>query len=61
MDMHYLIGTDRGIEYFVERHELTLFTDAEYRAALAAAGLDVEHDAHGLTGRGLYLGRLRRA
>lgn len=61
MDMHHLVGTDRGIEYFVERHELTLFTDAEYRAALAAAGLDVEHDAHGLTGRGLYLGRLRRA
>jgi SAM-dependent methyltransferase len=61
MDMHHLVGTDRGIEYFVERHELMLFTDAEYRAALAAAGLDVEHDAHGLTGRGLYLGRLRRA
>ncbi|HET7011855.1 MAG TPA: class I SAM-dependent methyltransferase [Anaerolineales bacterium] len=57
MDMHHLIGTEQGIDYFVERHELTLFTDDEYRGAFIAAGLAVEPVPNGLAGRGLYLGR----
>jgi SAM-dependent methyltransferase len=56
MDFHYLIGTREEIEYLVERHELGLFEHDEYWAAFEAAGLDVVHDADGLTGRGLYIG-----
>ncbi len=56
MDFSYLVGTPDGVEHFTERHEAALFTDEEYRRAFAAAGLAVEHDGHGLIGRGLYLG-----
>ena len=57
VDFHYLVGTPEQVEHFTERHELGLFTDAQYRAAFEEAGLEVEHDAQGLMGRGLYLGR----
>ncbi len=57
MDMHHLVNTARGVEYFVERHELTLFRHDEYRQAFTAAGLDVDVDPEGLIGRGLYFGR----
>jgi SAM-dependent methyltransferase len=57
IDFHYLVATSTGVEHFTEQHELALFTDEQYRAAFAAAGLTVEHDAEGLMGRGLYLGR----
>lgn len=55
---HYLVGTVSGVEHFTEKHELTLFTDDEYRSAFAAAGMTVAYDEHGLglMGRGLYIG-----
>jgi ubiquinone/menaquinone biosynthesis C-methylase UbiE len=56
LDMHYLVATPAGVEYFVERHELFLFRRAEYLGALDAAGLVVAYDPQGLTGRGLYIG-----
>ena len=56
---HYLIGTPDGVEHLTERHELTLFTDAQYRAAFEQANLEVAFEAEGLTGRGLYLGTAR--
>jgi translation initiation factor 2 gamma subunit (eIF-2gamma) len=55
-DMHHLVATQQGVEHFVERHELTLFTDAEYCTAFAAAGLDMVRDDDGIFGRWLYLG-----
>lgn len=56
-DIHYLVGKTGGVESFVERHEMGLFTDEQYREAFSSRGLTVEHDADGLFGRGLYLGR----
>ena len=56
MDMHFLVGTPQGVEYFSERHELGLFTDEMYRSAYEEAGLVVHFEPHGLIGRGLYVG-----
>ena len=56
LDFHWLVGTPAGIEHFTERHELGLFSDADYKGAFEAAGLAVEHDREGLIGRGLYIG-----
>lgn len=54
----YLIGRAEGIERFEERHELGLFTREQMTDAFRGAGLAVvEHDPHGLTGRGLYVAR----
>ena len=39
LDMRYLIATADGFEQEQEIHELTLFTDAAYRAAFTAASL----------------------
>lgn len=60
MDFHYLVVRAGSVEHIVETHSLGLFTDAEYRDALERAGLEVEHDPEGLTGRGLWIGRSRR-
>jgi dTDP-3-amino-3,6-dideoxy-alpha-D-glucopyranose N,N-dimethyltransferase len=49
-------GEHDAVEQWIEPHRLALWSDAQYRDAFAAAGLDVEHDADGLIGRGLYLG-----
>jgi SAM-dependent methyltransferase len=57
-DFHYLIGTPEGTEHFVEHHELGLFGEEEMVEAFEAAGLEVAYDPEGLTGRGLYVGRL---
>jgi SAM-dependent methyltransferase len=56
LDMHHLVGTPDGVEYFIEHLELTLFPHESYRAAMAAAGLAVEFDPQGPMGRGLYIG-----
>lgn len=40
-----------------EVHELGLFTAGEMTQAFRDAGLDVEHDPEGLTGRGLFIAR----
>jgi SAM-dependent methyltransferase len=55
LDMQYLVASASGIRHIVERHEMGLFTHLEYRAAVAASGLDYAYE-HGLTGRGLHLG-----
>jgi ubiquinone/menaquinone biosynthesis C-methylase UbiE len=57
IEFQYLIGTSKGIEHNLEIHELGLFSHEEYMEAFIRAGLDVIHDAEGLDGRGLYVGR----
>lgn len=57
LDMHYLIGTPEGTDHLVEHHELALFEREEMEEAFHLAGLGVQFDSRGLTGRGLYLGR----
>jgi hypothetical protein len=53
---HMLIGTPEGIEYLTQKHELFLFSNAEYIEAFNAAGLDVSYDEKGLMNRGLFIG-----
>ena len=55
-DIHYLVGAPQGIDHFTERHEMGLFTHAEYLKAFRKCGLDVRHDPTGLFGRGIYIG-----
>jgi len=57
LEFHYMIGTPKGVRHSIERHELGLFTHKEYVDALRSSGLEVVHDAKGLDGRGLYIGR----
>lgn len=44
-DIHYLVGTPSGIEYFIEREELGLFTHEEYMGAIEKAGLLATYDS----------------
>jgi SAM-dependent methyltransferase len=55
-DAHYLVWTPGGIEHLHEREETGAFTREDHLDAFRAAGLAVEHDPVGLTGRGLYVG-----
>ena len=59
IEMHHLVATSAGVESFIERHELGLFTEAEYADAFVRAGLDVEFEPEGLIGRGMFVGRAR--
>ena len=39
VEMHHLVGSRAGIDHFVERHALGLFSVGEYLGAMRAAGL----------------------
>jgi len=55
-DIHFLVGTPQGVEHFVERHEMGLFTHQEYIAAFNDAGMHVLYDSESPFGRGIYVG-----
>jgi SAM-dependent methyltransferase len=59
LDMHYLVGSASGVDYFSERHQLTLFTVDEYEAAFNSAGMTFEVDQPGPFGRGALIGMPR--
>jgi hypothetical protein len=44
------------VDHITELHELGLFSREDYEAAFAAAGLQLDYDARGPSGIGLYLG-----
>ena len=54
----YVITDATGVRETSEIHELGLFTPEEMLQSFKAAGLDVQHDPKGLTGRGLYVARI---
>jgi SAM-dependent methyltransferase len=57
-ETHYLDWTlARGIEHWVDTHELGAFSKADYVASLEEAGLGVDFDSFGLLGRGLFLAK----
>jgi ubiquinone/menaquinone biosynthesis C-methylase UbiE len=56
LDFQYLVGTSKGIQHSVEKHQLGLFDKKDYLEAFRKAGLKVIHDPKGLDGRGLYIG-----
>src|SRR5262245_39249409 len=53
----YEIDEHGDVHHMNEVHELGLFTTEELMDACRAAGLDAQHDAEGLTGRGLFVAR----
>jgi len=55
LDFHFLVGSTKTIEMFEERHEIGLFTLSEYESAFKKAGLNVEYNAEGVNGRGLFI------
>lgn len=57
LEIHYLAGSPRGVEHWVETHEVGLFTDEEYRSSFSRAGLAVDLQPEGVSGRGVYIGR----
>ena len=57
LDIHFQVGTPSGIDQFHEVHEMGLFTDAEYRNAMADAALATTYRRDATFSRGLYIGR----
>ncbi len=56
MDMHHMVTRPSGVTYFVERHEMGLFTDQEYVEAFSAQGFRAKMSTESLTQeRGLIL------
>lgn len=56
METHHTVATPQGVDYFVEAHEMGLFTHEQYLEALTLAGLTPVYNEKGLIGRGLYIG-----
>jgi SAM-dependent methyltransferase len=59
-DVHFLVGTSDGVVHFTEQHQMALFRESDYVAAMNNAGLDVlQVDPKGFFGNGLYVAQLR--
>jgi hypothetical protein len=55
LEFEYLIGRRGALERRSEIHQLGLFASAQMHNAFTNAGLSVDYDAEGLSGRGLYV------
>ena len=61
IQFHFVIADRAGVEHFEERHRLGLFSRREYEEALEQSGLQVFYEPEGLSGRGVYVGRVSPA
>lgn len=61
LEMHHLLATLTGVDHIVETHQLTLFTDDEYRSAFERAGLAVDVVDSPHRDRDRYVGVLPRS
>jgi SAM-dependent methyltransferase len=57
-DFNYLVGTPAGVEHFIERHEVGLFTHEEYREAFTRLGLAAHFDEDWPTKRGIFIAQI---
>ncbi len=55
IEMHYALARPDRTWSFTEIHRMGLFSTEEQLFVFRRAGLEVEHDAEGLTGRGLFV------
>lgn len=58
LNFHYLVGTSEGVQHFIERHELGLFSIEEMLEAFKKSGLEVKFEENGISGRGMYIARV---
>jgi SAM-dependent methyltransferase len=56
LNLHYMVGTANGINHFVEAHQLAMYSDEDFIYAFVEAGLSIDIDPVGLTGRRLCVG-----
>jgi SAM-dependent methyltransferase len=56
LELHHLVATVGGVEHLVDDHEMTLFSDVEYRDAFTDAGLTVEAVGSPYPDRDRYIG-----
>ena len=57
-EAHHLVGTAAGVDHIIDRHEMTLFTDAQYLAAFAVHGLATDVLPSPMADRDRYIGVL---
>ena len=56
LELHHLVGSIDGVEHLVETHDMTLFSDDEYREASDRAGLIVDITVSPHPDRDRYIG-----
>jgi len=59
LNFQYLVSTRQGIEHYKERHELGLFSKNNMLQAFEMAGFTCEYDQEGISGRGMYIAKIR--
>lgn len=59
LHFQYLISSRQGIEHYKERHELGLFSTNNMLQAFQMAGFTCEYDSVGISGRGMYIARIK--
>lgn len=56
IEMHYAVATPERTWAFSEIHRMGLFTTDQQLEVYRDAGFDIEHEARGISGRGLFVG-----